>query len=214
MPREDLRHMDKACHLITMYTNPSAHIWKSAYKIDPSILTFHQTLPNYTSTPLHRLPQIATDLALGNVLIKDESHRFGLPAYKILGASWTIYRTVIRELGLPSTASLEEVKAAAGGKRFEYYTATEGNWGRALARMASMLGAKAHVYVPNAMLETTKSKIVHEGAEVVVVDGGYDDAVKEAERISREKRGLFIADVAWEWYQEIPQVSSQKLCKA
>lgn len=194
-----------------MYTNPSAHTWKSAYKIDPSVLTFHQTLPNYTPTPLHRLPQIATDLAVGNVLIKDESHRFGLPAYKILGVSWTIYRTVIRELGLPSTASLEEVKAAAGGKRFEYYTATEGNWGRALARMASMLGAKAHVYVPNAMLETTKSKIVHEGAEVVVVDGQYDDAVKEAERISQEKRGLFIADVAWEWYQEIPQVSSQKL---
>ena len=119
-----------------------------------------------------------------------------------------------RELGLPSTASLEEVKAAAGDKGFEYYTATDGNWGRAVARMASVLGAKAHVYVPKVMLETTKKKIAHEGAEVIVIDGDYDDAVKEAERISKERRGLFIADMAWEWYQEIPQVSSQKLCKA
>ena len=199
---------------MAMYSNPSARKWKSEYTTDPSILPFHQTLPNYGPTPLCPLPQIATNLEAHKVLIKDESRRFGLPAYKILGASWAVYRTVTRELGLPSTASLEEVKAAAGDKGFEYYTATDGNWGRAVARMASMLGAKAHVYVPKVMLETTKKKIAHEGAEVIVVDGDYDDAVKEAERISKERRGLFIADIAWEWYQEIPQVSSQKSCKA
>ena len=191
-----------------IYSNPSACNWKSQYTIDPAILPFHQTLPNYGPTPLRPLPQIAKELGVGSVLLKDESRRFGLPAYKILGASWAVYRTATRELGLAPTASLEEVKAAAVDKGVEYYTATDGNWGRAVARMASMLGAKAHVYVPKLMLETTRKKIAHEGAEVIVFDGDYDRAVKEAERMSMEMRGLFVADVGWSGYEVIPQVSA------
>lgn len=197
-----------------MYTNPSARKWKSSYTINPAILPFHQTLPNYGRTPLRPLPQIARELGVANVLIKDESHRFGLPAYKILGASWAVYRTVTRELGIPATASLEDVKTAAQDKSYEYYTATDGNWGRAVARMVTMLGAKAHVYVPKVMLENTKNKIAHEGAEVIVVDGDYDDTVMEAHKVSKKKQGLFIADMAWEWYTKIPQVSLMRMCSA
>jgi diaminopropionate ammonia-lyase len=197
-----------------MYTNPSARNWKSSSTIDPAILPFHKTLPNYGPTPLHPLPQIARELGVANVLVKDESHRFGLPAYKILGASWAVYRTVTRELCIPATASLADVKTAAQDKGYEYYTATDGNWGRAVARMASMLGAKAHVYVPKVMLESTKNKIAHEGAEVIVIDGDYDDAVMEAEKVSKEKPGFFITDMAWEWYTKIPQVSLMRMCSA
>lgn len=192
-----------------MYSNPAARSWKSEYKLDPAILPFHQTLPNYAQSPLHKLPQSFSEkLGVGTILVKDESHRFGLPAYKILGASWACYRTVAKELNLPLTTSLEKIKAAARHANFQYYTATDGNWGRSVARMAGILAAGAHIYVPKVMIESTRRKIAQEGALVVVVDGDYDQAVKEAERVCIKAGGLLIEDTAWPGYEEIPQVSA------
>ncbi len=191
-----------------MYTNPFAQTWKSEYTIDPAILQFHKTLPEYGRTPLHPLPDwFAKNHHLGKVLLKDESHRFGLPAYKILGASWGCYRAVIKHLNISPSVSLEEVGGAAREKNLQFYTATDGNWGRAVARMGNMLGAEANVYVPNIMVESTREKIRQEGAKVVVVDGDYDRAVKMAERDSIENVGLLIEDTAWPGYEEIPKVS-------
>ncbi len=199
--------------LATMYYNPSARAWKSQYKVDPAVLPFHRTLPSYGQSPLHKLPQsFCEKLGVGSILVKDESHRFGLPAYKILGASWGCYRTVTKELGLPLTTSLEKVKEAAQHAKFQYYTATDGNWGRSVARMATILGASAHIYVPKVMIESTRWKIAQEGATVVVVDGDYDQAVKEAERVCTETGGLLMEDTAWPGYEEIPQVSSLTMC--
>jgi len=191
-----------------MYTNPFAQTWKSEYTIDPAILQFHKTLPEYGQTPLHPLPDwFAKTHQLGKVLLKDESHRFGLPAYKILGASWGCYRAVTNYLNISPSVSLKEVDGAAREKNLQFYTATDGNWGRAVARMGSMLGAEANVYVPNIMVESTREKIRQEGAKVVVVDGDYDRAVKMAERDSIENVGLLIEDTAWPGYEEIPKVS-------
>lgn len=194
--------------LATMYSNSSARAWKSQYKVDPAVLLFHQTLPNYGQSPLHELPQsFSEQLGVGSILMKDESHRFSLPAYKILGASWGCYRVVTKELGLPLTTPLEKVKEAAKLAAFQYYTATDGNWGRSVARMASILGADAHIYVPKVMIEGTRQKIAQEGATVIVVDGEYDQAVEEAERACLGTGGLLIEDTAWQGYEEIPQVS-------
>ncbi|KAK4692763.1 diaminopropionate ammonia-lyase, partial [Lecanoromycetidae sp. Uapishka_2] len=189
-----------------MYLNPSARSWKSEYIIDPTVLPFHKALPNYEESPLLKLPQsFSQKLGVGSILVKDESHRFGLPAYKILGASWGCYRTVAKRLGLPLTTPLEEVKEVAQHANYRIYTATDGNWGRSVARMAKVLGTSAYLYVPKVMIESTRRKIAHEGATVIVVDGDYDQAVKEAERVCLETGGILIEDTAWPGYEEIPQ---------
>ena len=191
-----------------MYTNPRASTWKCQYDIDPAILAFHKSLPAFGSTPLRPLPaSFAKSNGLGSAFLKDESHRFGLPAYKILGASWGCYRTVTKHLGLSRNLPLDEVRNHVREKGLHFYTATDGNWGRAVARMGSLLGAQAHIYVPRVMTGSTKDKISQEGATVIVVDGDYNLAVKQAERDSIECGGLLIEDTAWPGYEEIPQVS-------
>ena len=60
---------------------------------------FHRALPGYGPTPLVDVPTLAARALVGRVLVKDESSRFGLPAFKILGASWAVYRAVLDEVG-------------------------------------------------------------------------------------------------------------------
>src|ERR1700761_7112895 len=92
-----------------MFLNPAAASWRCKSIIDPAIEEYHKQLPQYNETPLVSLPSLAKELGIGNIFIKDESSRFGLPAFKILGASWAIYRTLTARAGLLTTASLEEV---------------------------------------------------------------------------------------------------------
>lgn len=87
------------------------------------------------------------------------------------------------------------------------HAATDGNFGRAIARMAGLLGVRARIYVPEIMVSKTKALIVGEGAEVVVGNGDYDAAVRAAENGAKGQGGLLVQDDAWEGYEEIPQVS-------
>ena len=196
-----------------MYHNPSAYLWRSRYAIEPFVLEFHKTLSDYGKTSLLRLPaSFSKQLGVGPILLKDESHRFDLPSYKILGASWGCVCAVAQCLGIPVTTSLKEIERLLALSSYTFYTATDGNWGRAVARMAKILGTSAFIYVPKVMVEATKQKIRYEGAEVIVVDGDYDMAVKEAERAAiAQSRGLLIEDTAWPGYEEIPQVSIMSL---
>ena len=191
-----------------MFTNPLARTWTCEYNADPAVLAFHETLPAYDQTPLRALPQpFAQKHGVGKIFLKDESHRYGLPAYKILGASWACYRAVVRHLALPLPIPVSEVCRHTAHAQLKFYTATDGNWGRAVARMGSLLGAETHIYVPRVMIGSTRQKIVKEGGRVIVVEGDYDLAVKEAERCSNEQGGMLIEDIAWPGYDEIPQVS-------
>ena len=191
-----------------MYHNPSAHSWRHAYTVDPSILPFHQSLPNFTETSLHQLPpSLSKQLGIRSLLLKDESSRAGLPAFKILGASWAAYRALTRRLNLPLTSPLDVVKDSASQAKLELDTATDGNHGRAVARMAKIFGVRAKVYVPSIMDESIRAWIAREGATVVVVDGNYDTAVKDSEKDSIKTKGILIQDTAWAGYEEIPQVS-------
>jgi diaminopropionate ammonia-lyase len=173
---------------------------------NPVVEAFHRQLPDYNETPLVELPELAKTLGLGHVLVKDESHRFGLPAFKILGASWACYRAAAEKCNLPHTASLEDLGAAARAQDLKFVTCTEGNWGRAVARMAKYLQVPATVFVPKLMDKATQDKISSEGAKVVVVQGDYDVSIQTARKEAQEKNGLLVMDTSWKGYEEIPQV--------
>ncbi|KAG8705914.1 hypothetical protein FRC08_001370 [Ceratobasidium sp. 394] len=170
--------------------------------------TFHERcLPDYTRTPLIDAPSIANELSVGRVFIKDESSRLGLPAFKILGASWAIFHVLCERFSFdPSTATLDLLRNQCVGKQVSLWAATDGNHGRAVARMAILLGVKACIVVPKAASLRSRSFIASEGAEVVQVEGDYDEAVNTAEKlcIKGSSEAILTQDTAWEGYTSIP----------
>jgi len=134
--------------------------WERA---DEDPLEFHRTLPGYEPTPLVELPDLARELGVARLAIKDESKRFGLNAFKVLGASYAVHRFM---RGRKVTITLS--------------TATDGNHGRAVAWAARRLGQKAVIYVPSNTAPARIDAIRGEGADVVVVEGTYDETVKRA----------------------------------
>jgi diaminopropionate ammonia-lyase len=170
----------------TWLSSPSARAW-TAPAGGGSARDFHRSLPGYARTPLVELPTLAAELGAGRVLVKDESSRLGLPAFKVLGASWACHQMLSREPGS------------------ELVTATDGNHGRAVARMASHFGVAATVFVPEVMLPETAAAIEAEGAQVVRLDVGYDEAVLAASAYSVASDGrALVQDTAWEGYTEVP----------
>ena len=174
--------------------------------IDPAILPFHQTLPQYSQTPLVSLSEVAKELGLGGVFVKDETSRFGLPSFKILGASWATFRAVTDALGLSREISIGDLAQATRAASVKVFAATEGNHGRAVAHMAAVIGAQAFIFVPKNVDHDTIDLIIGEGATTEIIDGDYDHAVHVAANRSTEENGLLIQDTAWDGYEQIPQV--------
>ena len=173
----------------------------------PSPRWFHRRLPDYRPTPLRDVPALAEALGVARVLVKDESHRLGLPAFKMLGASWAAYRALSERLGREpddwqTLADLRDRLAPLGDLTF--VTATDGNHGQALARFARLLGYRARIYIPAGSAEARMAAIRAEGAELVVWPGGYDAAVAAAAR-SADADTLVVSDTAWEGYRTVPR---------
>lgn len=189
-----------------MYTNPSAYSWSYAQTIDPRIEEFHRSLPDYTETQLVSLPEQAQELGLDHVLVKAETQRLGLPAFKIMGASWAIYQALINKLDMQLMTPLEELGVEAKKAQLTLVASSEGNWGRSVARMGRYLGISVTVYVPQSMSQATQDKIASEGATVLKITGDYDESVKTAERVAKETGAILVMDTAWNGYEQIPQV--------
>jgi diaminopropionate ammonia-lyase len=173
---------------------------------------FHESMPGYEPTPLCSAPAAAARLGVREVLVKDESARLGLPSFKVLGASWAVYRALLDRLGpTPSdeVGGFDGLERAArslsgGGEgAFTLSAATDGNHGHAVARMAALLGLDARIYVPANTVQPRIDAIAAEGATVTVVDGGYQDAVARSAQDAGE-RCLVISDTSWEGYEEVP----------
>jgi diaminopropionate ammonia-lyase len=167
---------------------------------------FHASMPGYAPTALRPAPAAAAALRVAEVLVKDESARLELPSFKVLGASWAVYRALLTRLG----ASREEVAtlaalrdAVAPLRPLSLAAATDGNHGRAVAHMAALLGLDATIYVPDNMVSARIDAIASEGATVTVVRGGYDDAVRRSAQDASE-RCLVISDTSWDGYEEVP----------
>jgi diaminopropionate ammonia-lyase len=160
----------------------------SAVPVPRPVLDFHRALPGYAPTPLVELPRVAAALGVGRVLVKDESDRFGLPAFKMLGASWAAAGAIRRRTGTAGLTPDAEVRLV---------TATAGNHGRAVARAARLLGATARVFTPASTPAHLKEAIEAEGAELVPVAAGYDDAVHQAADAARaDDRAVLVQDTA------------------
>lgn len=190
-----------------VFLNP--HVGRSPAFEAPSRapLDFHRRLPGYRATPLRVLPGLAELLGVGCVLVKDETSRLGLPAFKILGASWATYRTAVERLGreLSPRLTLREMRAEFEELLpLELVTATDGNHGRGVARVATLFGFDAHVFVPQGTARARIAGIESEGATVTVVAGSYDETVEEAARYADRDTALLVQDTSWIGYQEIP----------
>jgi diaminopropionate ammonia-lyase len=168
-------------------------------------LAFHRRLPGYSPTPLTSCPDLARQLGVGEVWVKDESWRLGLPSFKILGAAYACYRALTGRLGRePRWDSVAELSAALRPLGpVTLSAATDGNHGRAVARMARLLGLQADIYVPDGTAQPRIDAIAAEGASVTVVRGGYDDAVRQSAEQAGE-RCIVVSDTSWPGYTQIP----------
>jgi diaminopropionate ammonia-lyase len=168
--------------------------------IDPGLIAFHRSFPESKTTPLIELPEVAQELGIGHVYVKDESLRFGLPSFKILGASWGVLRAICERTGLASSATLEEAGHAAREAGINLVACTDGNWGRAVARTAKYMGIGATIFVPRTMDETTRARLRSEGASVNIVDGSYDDSIAATVRESESSGAMLVMDTSWNGY--------------
>lgn len=173
---------------------------------DRAPLSFHASLPDYAPTPLVDAPTAAAELGVGRLLVKDESNRLGMPSFKILGAAWATFRALCERVDADhrSVGGLDGLRAALAGRGpRELVAATDGNHGRAVARMARLLGLDAHILVPADMVPARIAAIEEEGARVTVVDGSYDEAVAQSAALADEHR-LVVSDTSWDGYRTIP----------
>ncbi len=193
------------------YVNPGARAWVCPAP-DRAARAFHRLLPGYRPTPLVETPSLAARLGVGRVLVKDESQRFDLRAFKMLGASWATYRCLCTRaggsLGTGGAAprDLAEIRrTAATMAPLRLVTATDGNHGRAVARMAGWLDLAAHVFVPADTSLAVVGAIAGEGARVTTVDGDYDVAVRAAAAQAEvDDDAVLVQDTAWPGYELVP----------
>ncbi len=170
---------------------------------------FHESFPQYTKTPLRKLEEMSRYLGLKEVYIKDESYRFGLNAFKVLGGSFAMARYIAKETGrdvsqlpyqvLTSDALREEFGQAT------FFTATDGNHGRGVAWAANKLRQKAVIYMPKGTTQTRLENIRKEGAQATIEEVNYDECVRmAAAEAAKTPRGVVVQDTAWDGYEEIP----------
>ncbi len=167
---------------------PSAVPFFSAAELD-DVRRFYREQADAAATPLRRLPGLAKALGLGELLIKDESQRFGLPAFKIVGARYAI----------------QKVLDSSGPELTDVACATAGNHGRAVAHVARGLGLSAHVYVPAGTTSARVDALQAEGAEVVVTDVGYDQTVTRMAADAGARGWTIVSDTAWDGYEQVPR---------
>ncbi|NFA61389.1 diaminopropionate ammonia-lyase [Clostridium sporogenes] len=169
---------------------------------------FHQSFPQFTKTPLVNLDNLAKHLGVAGVYVKDESYRFGLNAFKVLGGSFSMGKYLAKRLGKDiSEVSYEKLTSEEARKKLgdiTFITATDGNHGRGVAWTATQLNQKSIVYMPKGSSLTRLENIRKEGAKASITEFNYDDAVRLAASQAKENGWVMVQDTAWEGYEEIP----------
>lgn len=170
---------------------------------------FHQTIPGYAKTPLVHLENMAAYLGLQDVYVKDESYRFGLNAFKVLGGSFAMARYIAEETGRDvSTLDFETLTSDSLREEFgqaTFFTATDGNHGRGVAWAANRLKQKAVIFMPKGSTKTRLDNIKAEGATATIEEVNYDECVRmAAAAAAKTPNGVVVQDTAWDGYEKIP----------
>ena len=170
--------------------------------------SFHRQIPGYRVSPLKGLDNLAAMLNLGGIWVKDESLRLELNSFKVLGGSFAVYQFLKKKLGmahleLPLKELTSPVLMQKRG-RITFAAATDGNHGRGVAWAASRLGHTSVIYVHKGTSPVRIKAIESYGAKVIIIDGTYDDAVRQVNVDAQERGGQVISDPSWEGYEEIP----------
>ncbi len=166
--------------------------------------------PGYAPTPLHELPSLAVEADVATIRLKDESGRFGLGSIKALGGAYAVSRVLASELArrnvAPNVTTADLIarthsEAVAG---ITVCCATDGNHGRSVAWGAQRFGCGCVIFVHETVSQGRIDAIAAYGAEVRVVPGNYDDAVREAARVAAAHGWFVISDTSWEGYTTVP----------
>ena len=172
------------------------------------VRSFHKSFPMYRETPLAELKQLAKELHVADIYVKDESYRFGLNAFKVLGGSYAIGSYLaeklgkeIQELSYENIIS-KEIRDELG--EITFISATDGNHGRGVAWTAQQFGQKSVIYMPKGSSQERLLNIRAHGAEASITDYNYDDAVRLAARQANENGWVMVQDTSWEGYEDIP----------
>jgi len=205
--------------MITMLRNkknsfsPNALTNNFSYNDAIESFSFHSSFPNYKPTPLIELNGLSNHLGLKNIWIKDESHRFGLNAFKVLGASYAVVKYLIEFFGMknvqPTYTVLNNNPFRSRTRNITLVTATDGNHGRGVAWTAQQIGCKSVIYMPRGTTQNRFENIKSHGADVTIIDGCYDDAVKLAKENSEKYGWLLVQDSSWNGYEKIPLMIMQ-----
>ncbi|WP_407114270.1 diaminopropionate ammonia-lyase [Bradyrhizobium sp. LMG 9283] len=169
---------------------------------------------DYKATPLVSLPGLAREIDVGSIHLKDEGHRLGLGSFKALGGSYAVIRLVLEETGRRLGRAIDaselqspEVKAIARGMTVS--CATDGNHGRSVAQGAQLVGAKCAIFVHSGVSDERVAAIARFGAQMIRVNGNYDDSVAEASRVAADKGWITVSDTSWPGYERIPGLVMQ-----
>lgn len=172
------------------------------------VRSFHQSFPEYSPTPLRQQAELAKYLGVAGVYVKDESYRFGLNAFKVLGGSFAMASYLAQRLGRDiseldyNQLTSPEIRQQLG--EITFTTATDGNHGRGVAWTANRLKQKSVIYMPKGSSQIRLDNIRAEGAEAYITDLNYDDAVRLATENAKKYGWVVVQDTAWEGYEEIP----------
>ncbi|MFD1037288.1 diaminopropionate ammonia-lyase [Virgibacillus byunsanensis] len=172
------------------------------------VQNFQSSHRSYSMTPLIRLDNFASHVGFNNVFIKDESQRFGLSAFKVLGGIYAMGRYVAEHLDIGiESFTFDQLRSTENRERIgdiTFTTATDGNHGRGVAWTARELGAKAVIYLPKGSSKKRVNAICNEGAEAIVTELNYDDSVRYAAKKAKENGWIVVQDTSWNGYEDIP----------
>lgn len=179
------------------------------YESAKTVNNFHKSFYIYEKTPLVDLKNLAKEIGLKSIFVKDESYRFGLNAFKVLGASYAIANYIKDKICLDeNNLSFDEITSSETKEKLgkiTFATATDGNHGRAVAWTANKLGQKSKVFMPKGSSLERLENIRRENSDANIMEVNYDDCVRLAAKYAEENKGVLIQDTSWEGYTDVPK---------
>lgn len=201
--------MDKFNLTYIKNKNFNADISDFSYESAKVVNNFHRSFDSYEITPLVDLKNLSKEIGLKGFFVKDESYRFGLNAFKVLGASYAIANYIKDKIGLDENSfTFDEITSSETREKLgkiTFATATDGNHGRAVAWTANKLGQSSKVFMPKGTSLERLENIRRENSDANIMDENYDDCVRLAAKFAEENKGVLIQDTSWEGYIDVPK---------